>query len=191
MGKVKQFLADCIEDGARNWDAAVRGTLCPIAPILAGMALAKGLKLGAGILKGIGQKKAAKEAAKKMEQNAEGQFKADQANFANQEGSRQARAGFIGGQLKGARALPPEVIAQITAAKKDPSFKKAIVDPSKGMGWGLAGDVAGGVGDIASSYVKGLGMQSGGADASQPTSLLPTSSSGPFQIQDREDWKLH
>lgn len=126
------------------------------------------------IVKGIAKKKAAKEATRAAEQQSQANFESGKAQFANQEGSRQGRAGFLASQLKGARALPPEVIAQILAAKQDPTRKGAVMDTSKGAMWGAFGDALGSAGNLAGMYMKGLGMPQaqGGAQA---TSLRPTS----------------
>ena len=129
---------------------------------LAAMAIMGGAKLVGGLLKKKGQQKAAKEQYKKEEQNLQSQFESQQATESNREDDRLARMKFLGGQLKGARALSPEVLQAALARRKSAVRKGVAVDQSKGMGWDMAGGVASGIGDLASAYVKGKAM--GGDD---------------------------
>lgn len=112
-------------------------------------------------MKGIGKffggkakQKAAKEQARAEQQQIDNKYKSDFDMFENQETGRQSRAGFVGSQLKGARALSPEVLAQAMQRRKNTAYKGAVADKSKGMGTAMLGDALGGIGDIASAMNK-------------------------------------
>lgn len=128
---------------------------------LAALAIMAGAKAVGGLMKKQGQKKAAKEQYKKDEQNLQAKFESDQALESNREDDRLQRMQFIGSQLKGARALDPAVLQAALTRRKSAVRKGVAVDQSKGMGWGMVGDVASGIGDIAGAYAKGVGMGSG------------------------------
>lgn len=146
---------------------------------LAALAIMGGAKLVGGVLKKKGQKSAAKEQYKKEEQNLQSQFESNQATESNREDDRLARMQFLGGQLKGARALSPEVLKAALARRKSAVRKGVAVDQSKGMGWGMLGDIASGVGDIAGAYIKGSGSSTA-AGGSEATSLRPPIGGGSF-----------
>lgn len=122
---------------------------------LAPLAIMAGAKIGKGILGGLGKKKAAKEQYKKEEQNLQSKFESDTDRFNNTEDDRLARMSHVAGQLKGARALSPEVIAAALKRRKNFNRKGVAVDQSKGVMTQMLGDVAGSVGDLASAYMAG------------------------------------
>ena len=146
---------------------------------------------GLGNLISGGKIAAGKEQKRAGDEEAAGQLKADQAAFANKENARigaasQAKA-LLSGLFGGKYALTPEAAAALAARRQDTSFKHAVVDPSKGAGWGALKTGLVGAGKLAGDYfsgqslLKGLGVnpQAGGAaptslrsDVSQ-TTLLP------------------
>ena len=118
---------------------------------LAAPAILKGI---GGFLKNRGAKKAAKEQLRAQKEGIENKYKSDYDTFENQETGRQGRATFASQQLQGARALSPEVIAAALQRRKNTAYKGSAVDTSKGMDYGMLGDAAGGLGDIASNIGK-------------------------------------
>lgn len=171
---VYDILSPCIHDV----ECMKRGTYAGWIPlaIMAASAIAKKFAdKKAGDAKG-------KEEKRVGEANAQANFETQSDMFNNAEGSRQARAGFIGSQLKGARALSPELIAAITKAKANPARKGATIDPTKGSGWNFAGGLASTAGQMAADYMKGSGGEDGGggtgafSGGGAATSLRPASS---------------
>jgi hypothetical protein len=118
---------------------------------LAAPAILKGI---GGFLKNRGQKKAAKEQLRAQKEGIENKYKSDSDAFENKETGRQARTQFISQQLTGARALSPEVIAAAMKRRSNTAYKGSAVDKTKGMDYGMLGDAAGGLGDIASQIGK-------------------------------------
>lgn len=129
------------------------------------------------VLKGIGQKKAAKEAYKKEEQNLQSQFESERDMQDNAEDDRLMRMRQIAGQLKGARALSPEVIAAALARRRNTARKGVAVDRSKGMGWNMAGNIAGDIGNMAMTYMSG-GLAPAAKAAAKKVAFKPANLSG-------------
>lgn len=125
------------------------------------------------IVKGIGAKKAAKEATRAAEQQSQANYESSLANENNMEDSRLARTQGISQQLKGARALSPEVLAQLMKRRAQVSRKGAVQDMSKGVMWNAAGDAIGSAGKLATQFITGLGLQKAAEGGAQPTTLLP------------------
>lgn len=125
------------------------------------------------LLKGLGKRAAGKEAKRAGEEQATGQFKSDQAGFANKEAGRQGALSnaeaLLSGLYGGKYAFNPNALAQMKAPRQDTSFKHAVVDPSKGAMWGAAGDMVGDVGNLGMAALSG-GMLKG-QSAAEPTSL--------------------
>lgn len=122
------------------------------------------------IVKGIGAKKAAKEATRAAEQQSQANYESSLANENNMEDSRLARTQGISQQLTGARALSPEVLAQLMKRRAQVARKGAVQDMSKGVMWNAAGDAIGSAGKLATQFITGLGLQKE-ADAGAPTTL--------------------
>ena len=113
------------------------------------------------ILKGIGKlfgnkgkKKAEKERQRAQKEAIENKFAADTAAFNNREDDRLARTQGFANQLKGARALSPEVIAAAMKRRTNTAYKGSVEDRTQGMDWQLAGDAVGGLGDIAGALLR-------------------------------------
>jgi cobalamin-dependent methionine synthase I len=162
MKWLKKFLAQCEVD----YEAMKRGTYAGFLPlaILAGAALAK--KFAAN----RAANSAGKEQKRVGEANAKANFESQMANEANREDDRLTRTQGIANQLSGARSLSPEVIAAALKRRQSSVRKGATVDPTKGLGWSMVGDIAGTAGDLAGSYMKGAG----GAGGAAATSLMPS-----------------
>jgi len=113
------------------------------------------------ILKGLGkffgkkgQDKAAKETARAQQATMDAKYKSDFDTFENTENDRLMKTQGIANQLKGARALSPEVVAAALKRRANTAWKGNIADPTKGSTWSLLGDAAGGIGDIAGAMLK-------------------------------------
>jgi len=145
---------------------------------LAALGIMGGAKLFGGLLKNKGKIKAAKEQKRAEDANLQAQYESGLAKESNFENDRLARTNFIGGQLQGARALPPEVLAAALKRRASTVRKGTAADPSKGMGFSALGDVAGLVGDFADAYVKGQGMPKGGSEATSLRPAIGASASG-------------
>ena len=124
------------------------------------------------LLKGLGQKKAAKEQYKKAELQSNDQFAADKNAEMNSEDQRGARVNFLNTQMTGLRALSPEVLAALLKRKASTAVKGQVVDQSKGAMFNTLGNMANSAGNLAGMYMKGLGMPKN--DAGTATSLRPT-----------------
>lgn len=122
------------------------------------------------IVKGIGAKKAAKEATRAAGEQAQANYESALAGENNMEDSRLARTQGISQQLTGARALSPEVLAQLMKRRAQVARKGAVQDMSKGVMWNAAGDAIGSAGKLATQFITGLGLQKA-ADAGAPTTL--------------------
>jgi len=158
---VYDILSPCIHDV----ECMKRGTYAgwiPLAIMAASAIASKFAKKKAGDAAG-------KEAQRVGEQNQKANFETQSDLFKNKEMGRGGQADFLASQMKGARALSPEVIASMKMARANPARMGATIDPTKGSGWSFAGDVAQTAGDMAGAYMKGKEL-----DASQPTTLLPT-----------------
>lgn len=125
-----------------------------------------------------GKVNAGKEQYKKGTAEAEKQFQSDLMAEKNKEDNRINKTGFIGGQLTGARSIPPEILAEAMRRRGSTAIKHEVVDPSQGAGFAGLRDVVGsginaGI-SLGGAYLKGLGMPGvttqGGAQA---TTLLP------------------
>ena len=145
----------------------------PLVPL----AIMAGAKIAGGLLKKKGQIKAAKEEKKAADANLQAQYESGLATEGNREDDRLARMQFLGGQLKGARALSPEVLQAALKRRASAVRKGVAMDKSKGMGWGAAGDVAGQVGELAGSYIKGAGMPQG-APEGMSSQFMPGAGGG-------------
>lgn len=131
------------------------------------------------LFKGIGQKKAAKEQFKKQDKQLGDQFIADKNAEGNSEDQRAARVGFVGGQLKGLRSIPPEILQQLLKRKASTAVRGQAVDQSKGMMWNTAGNMANSAGNLAGMYMKGLGIKPNDAGTAQMGPSAATSFSAP------------
>jgi hypothetical protein len=165
---LKTKVSEFIEIEAANWEAAQRGTLTGILPAMIVMGAAMAAKK---IAANRAANKAGKEQKRVGEANAQANFETQSTMESNREDDRINRMGFLASQLKGARALSPEAIQAALTRRKSAVRKGATLDPTKGLGWSLAGDLAGTVGDVAGMYIKGSG-------GSAPTSLRPPIGSG-------------
>lgn len=132
------------------------------------------------IVKGIGAKKAAKEATRAAEEQSKANYESSLANENNMEDSRLTRTKGISQQLTGNRALSPEVLAEFLKRRAQVTRKGAVQDQSKGAMWNAAGNALGSAGNMATQLLGGLGVQKilGGGGGAAPTSLLPQSGSG-------------
>lgn len=132
------------------------------------------------IVKGIGAKKAAKEATRAAEQQSQANYESSLANENNMEDSRLARTQGISQQLKGARALSPEVLQQFMKRRAQVARKGAVQDMSKGVMWDAAGNAIGSAGKMATQLMGGLGVGKilGGGGGAQPTTLAPGGGGG-------------
>lgn len=119
------------------------------------LAILGGAKLAQALFKKKGATSAAKEQKRADEANLQAQFESESTAFENKESDRLARMRQVAGQLQGARALSPEVIAAALQRRANTARKGAAVDRSKGLGWNALGDITGTVGDFASAYMAG------------------------------------
>lgn len=149
---LKKTVSEFIEIEAANWEAAQRGTLTGILPALIIMGAAMAAKK---IAANRAKNAQAKAANKSEEGNLQAKFESDTAFENNKEDDRLARMQQVAGQLQGARALNPAVIAAALRRRQKVTRKGVGLDRTKGLNWELGGELAGTVGDMAGAYMAG------------------------------------
>jgi hypothetical protein len=150
------------------------------------LAIMGGAKLFSGIMKGRAAKKKAKEKLRADTANIDAKYGSDVSRFDNSEDDRLARMQHIAGQLKGNRALSPEVIAAALKRRRNTAYKGSAMDESKGIGSQMAAGIGDTVGDFAGAYMKGAGMPQGAPEGMSQQFLTGIGGTQTPRLEDEE-----
>ncbi len=123
---------------------------------LAPLAIMAASKIAGAIAKKKAANSQAKEALRSGQANEQAIYDERLATEGNREDARLASVQGIAEALGGSnRALSPAVIQAMMKRRASAVRKRDVQDMGKGSGWGLAGDVAGIAGGLASSHMAG------------------------------------
>lgn len=183
MKKLLKTIAEWCLPSDHDVRCSMRGTMPGFIPIaMAALAAAKAIKGGVDAYQKRGE---AKNQNKANEANAENQYQSSLANENNMEDSRLTRTQGIVNALgsssaENSRAISPELIEQFMKRRAIVARKGVPTKINTNFGSNLLGTAAQVGGDLASSYMKGLGGV--GGDASQATSLRPDIGGSPVSF---------